>query len=142
MIETDIDMGKVIAPKHYQSPFTQNRVDCDFFVDLLPFWLGNAFKYVWRAGRKEGSNVRLDLNKAMESMRKWNMIQEAWHYETYMHKYQGVLLDFFCTLFDQVDLTPLEMARKNALEAILIGDTFMANSSIERMLDICEASQK
>jgi len=48
-----------INPKHYKHP---SGVECVDIAEHLPFCLGNALKYVWRAGEK-GDYVE-DLRKA------------------------------------------------------------------------------
>jgi len=37
-------------PKHYCSH--QSGVECIEIAEMLPFNLGNALKYLWRAGKK------------------------------------------------------------------------------------------
>lgn len=44
-------------PKHY----TQQPVECIEFTQRLNFCMGNAFKYIWRHGEKNGAE---DLKKA------------------------------------------------------------------------------
>jgi hypothetical protein len=45
-------------------PYYQGEVECIDIAEHLPFALGNALKYLWRAGAKE-SDPRTDLNKAL-----------------------------------------------------------------------------
>lgn len=53
-------------PAHYQELFGTRPVECIDITRHLPFCIGNAFKYVWRAGRK-GSKAKAleDLDKAL-----------------------------------------------------------------------------
>ena len=48
-------------PKHYQPRFKPRAIECIEFSRLMPFSLGNAFKYIWRWKHKNGSE---DLDKA------------------------------------------------------------------------------
>ena len=52
-------------PKHYQPRFKSRTIECIEFSRLMPFSLGNAFKYIWRAGSKGGKKKAIeDLEKA------------------------------------------------------------------------------
>lgn len=52
-------------PKHYQPRFKPRAIECIEFSRLMPFSLGNAFKYIWRAGSKGGKDKAVeDLEKA------------------------------------------------------------------------------
>lgn len=53
-------MSQVDHPDHYQP--TEGGVECIDVVEGMNFCVGNAIKYLWRAGRK-GSKVE-DLQKA------------------------------------------------------------------------------
>ena len=59
-METKNDM--VNEPPHYKS---KSGVQCIDFTEHMGFCVGNAFKYVWRAGEKIGSNKLEDLKKAL-----------------------------------------------------------------------------
>jgi hypothetical protein len=48
-------------PSHYQGV---PGVECIDVARYFNFNLGNVIKYVWRAGRKEGSSLLEDLKKA------------------------------------------------------------------------------
>ncbi len=47
-------------------------IECGDVVRHFPFWLGNAIKYIWRAGRKHSGKEGLicDLKKAIRSLEK------------------------------------------------------------------------
>lgn len=49
-------------PKHYTSH--PSGVECIQITEHLPFCLGNAIKYLWRAGLKAGTTELQDLRKA------------------------------------------------------------------------------
>lgn len=57
-------MSDPISPDHYRDtpPNSGLRGECIDYAEQLGFVLGNAFKYVWRAGRK--GDMREDLQKA------------------------------------------------------------------------------
>ena len=50
----------VDAPLHY----TQHKQECIDVSETMSFCRGNALKYVWRAGAKEGCSELEDLRKA------------------------------------------------------------------------------
>lgn len=52
----------VRRPSHYTSH--PSGVECIQITEHLNFCLGNAVKYIWRAGLKEGSDEIHDLRKA------------------------------------------------------------------------------
>lgn len=49
-----------IQPEHYR----QHSIECIDIAETLSFNLGNALKYIWRAGLKDASKTREDLRKA------------------------------------------------------------------------------
>lgn len=55
-------MSNIDHPKHYNMA----RAECiDIIEDLgLGFHLGNALKYIWRAGLKDPDRAREDISKA------------------------------------------------------------------------------
>lgn len=53
-------------PSHYQSA---SGFECIQFTSLLTFELGNALKYLWRAGRKDGVSCHQDIEKALTYVR-------------------------------------------------------------------------
>lgn len=56
-----------IEPAHYQT----ESVECIDVAEDMSFNMGNALKYVWRAGKKDPSKVIEDLQKA-----KWYIERE------------------------------------------------------------------
>jgi hypothetical protein len=64
------DNDAVSHPKHYANGMT-TEVECIMFTRWMSFDIGNAFKYVWRAGHKDDFTQELDkalwyLEDAME----------------------------------------------------------------------------
>lgn len=59
-------------PKHYTSDFGNVKIECIGIARHLPFALGNAVKYIWRAGNKGGPEKALeDLQKAGWYWKDW-----------------------------------------------------------------------
>lgn len=56
-------------PKHYNSH--PSGIECIEVVKHYNFCLGNALKYIWRAGLKDGNSAIQDLEKAS-----WYLNQE------------------------------------------------------------------
>jgi hypothetical protein len=52
----------VARPRHYTSH--PSGIECIQIAEHLNFCLGNAVKYIWRAGEKEGADDVEDLEKA------------------------------------------------------------------------------
>lgn len=52
---------QVDHPSHYQHP---SGIECIQVVEWFNFNLGNAIKYIWRAGSKPGIDTIIDLRKA------------------------------------------------------------------------------
>jgi len=50
-------------PKHYTTH--PSGVECIQITEHMNFCLGNAVKYLWRAGLKDGENELKDLKKAI-----------------------------------------------------------------------------
>ena len=59
-------MDNINSPKHYTSH--PSGIECIEIVEHLPFCLGAAVKYIWRAGLK-GDEIE-DLNKAVWYLRR------------------------------------------------------------------------
>lgn len=59
-----VEINAVTHPAHY----TEGRIECiDFIIDKkLDFCLGNAIKYIVRAGKKDGNSAEQDISKAIQ----------------------------------------------------------------------------
>ncbi len=56
---TEQNKHDAINPKHYEHP---SGIDCILITEHMNFCIGNAIKYLWRAGRK--GEMLEDLKKA------------------------------------------------------------------------------
>ena len=56
-------MDNVNKPKHYSSH--PSKVECIDIAEHHDFCIGNAIKYLWRAGIKDSSTEIEDLKKAI-----------------------------------------------------------------------------
>jgi hypothetical protein len=61
-------MEKVNHPSHYQHPTGVEAID---IIEYYNFNIGNAIKYLWRAGLKPTEPIKDDLKKA-----KWYIERE------------------------------------------------------------------
>lgn len=61
-------MSDAVNPKHYKGH--PSGVECIDIAEWLGFNLGNAFKYVWRAGLKGSDTREQDLLKALWYVRR------------------------------------------------------------------------
>lgn len=58
--------NNVEHPQHYtDNEFKFHPVECIDITRRMSFCLGNAFKYVWRAGKKDPEKFKEDLEKAI-----------------------------------------------------------------------------
>ena len=70
---------EVNHPKHYAPCFSPIDLECVAISRQLPFDLGNAFKYIWRAGNKgEGYKPIQDLDKTLWYIQDWK--NYPWEY--------------------------------------------------------------
>lgn len=60
-------MEKVNHPKHYNSH--PSGIECIEIARHYCFSIGNAFKYLWRAGLKKDSGLK-DIDKEIEDLEK------------------------------------------------------------------------
>lgn len=60
-------MEKVNHPKHYNSH--PSGIECIEIARHYCFSIGNAFKYLWRAGLKKDSGLK-DVDKEIEDLEK------------------------------------------------------------------------
>lgn len=56
-------------PKHYNNH--PSGIECIDVIETMPFNVGSAIKYLWRAGLKPGESTLDDMNKA-----KWYVDRE------------------------------------------------------------------
>jgi Protein of unknwon function (DUF3310) len=58
--------GPVNDPINHPSHYTTHRsgIECIVITEHMNFCLGNAIKYIWRAGLKDGTDGVEDLKKA------------------------------------------------------------------------------
>ena len=102
-------------PNHYTDGPSLGKLECLDITRWLPFTLGNAFKYTWRAGKKNPERFVEDLEKALFYLREWNDLA-PWHTTLY-HGRAPAEAFFFKTDFRQ-----WESWRYRALRSILCGN--------------------
>ena len=68
-----------INPNHYKSH--PSGVECIQITEHMPFTLGNAMKYIWRAGLKHDTPIE-DLKKARWYLDREIAKQESAHAES------------------------------------------------------------
>ena len=107
-------------PKHYAA--IPADVECIDIARHLPYNLGCAFKYVWRAGEKDITATNEDLDKAV------------WYINDYMEHFGKVPYKSVAALavWETVRKRDNE-ERAYALDCILIGDYLRAITAIQMM---------
>lgn len=78
-------MSQVDHPKHYNT----RGMECIEFVELLPFNLGNAVKYIWRAGEKD--DIIQDYEKA------------EWYLKRFLHQCKDVRVYMTDTFYKKLE---------------------------------------
>ena len=59
------EIDTINHPDHYKADFPPVEIECIDITRHLPFTIGNAFKYLWRAGRKDPEKTLEDVRKAL-----------------------------------------------------------------------------
>lgn len=128
MNEQTVD--NVNHPTHYKPSFKMRQLECIDITRCLSFNLGNAFKYVWRAGRKG------DMEKAMEDLDKAVWYLEDWlMYNTYLSRKEelnSTIMKQAIILFSTL-CPDKEETRYGALAMILLGNVDAAKEGIEEL---------
>jgi len=122
-------------PKHYQGYAT--RVECIDVTRHLPFALGNAVKYIWRAGKKDPDAMLQDLEKAL------------WYLRDYERStYKGpeaftTALAVFVTIHQVliVNDDPMWPNRMTTIEAIVSGSLWVAHDEINGKINELKATK-
>ena len=125
-----MEHDNVNHPKHYMEGFAPVNIECIDITRHMSFCLGNAFKYVWRAGKKGGKEKAIeDLEKA-----KWYLIEASRQNERGMcSKYEVEGMRAARAVFGLLSCDYSE--RYCALSQIVRGNTGLATMNIDRMID-------
>lgn len=65
---------KVDHPKHYNDH--PAGIECIDVIEFLPFNIGSAVKYLWRAGLKPGEKTEEDIKKALWYIERQRTIED------------------------------------------------------------------
>ena len=108
-------------PKHYTGPLVS--IECIQITRHMGFLLGNAFKYIWRAGHKG------DVKKAVEDLDK-----ALWYIQMYRRDYAPVDHDNAKLIFNLLPVPDSwEASRYAALKGILYIDFDAAHAAVNKM---------
>ena len=122
-------------PSHYTDGPTLGRLECLDITRWLPFDLGNAFKYIWRAGKKDPAKLAEDLQKAKFYLIDWFDELRTWQSTLYHGRAAAEVL------FYKTDYRQWESWRYRALRSILCGNVEEAINIIEHQLNAQEAAE-
>ena len=115
-------MDAVNHPKHYAGyPAT---VECIDITRHLSFDLGNAVKYVWRAGKKG------DKAKAIEDLKK-----AKWYLNDWYMAEPKEMLSVTRSIFNLIDKTSILPCVYEIIECILFLDLDEASTLIDKMIE-------
>ena len=114
-----------INPNHYK---TQSGVACIMVAELLPYSLGNAIKYAWRAGKKD--NLKQDLEKC-----EWYLNRAMANGDTVFYRLESRELTKAVALFCKLSKDDFIDERNHLLvSAIVHGNTEKALTKIDNWL--------
>ena len=137
MIDLDEYYKWANNPQHYQCPFKLKAMTCDFFVGLLPFYLGCALNMFGALAAKKGESLERDLLKALECLKLWNDVEDGWRLLAPGQDYpnQLYLMHAFKCLLRAATENTAEQWRMDALEWLLDGSWASARGNIEARLE-------
>lgn len=118
-------------PPHYTNGPKMGELECIEVRHWLPSDLADAFKYVWRAGKKDPTKFVEDLDKAYFYLEDWNML-EPWHDTLYR------ITSTPRALFFRADLSGMEPWRRAVLKAIVLNDVSEALWLIAKQIKAAE----
>ena len=118
-------------PSHYAESMPPIQVECIDFSATMGFCEGNAFKYVWRAGRK--GDVVEDLRKAL-----WYLGHEVDADDTT----PDIVWSFLFRKWFSKDIPTVEKYRLLALSAVMRGAYRSAEEHINKWLKHLEGSDE
>ena len=119
-----MEHDNVNHPKHYMEGFDPVNIECIDITRYMGFRSGNAFKYVWRAGKKGGEE------KAAEDLRKalWYLYDVQRTPGLAEHISEGAIAVFHL-------LSGENNLRYRALSSIVHGAYHVASDYVEEMLE-------
>lgn len=108
------ESDNVNHPAHYEAGYT-TKIECIDIARHMPFCLGNAFKYAWRAGKKGGTEKAIeDLKKAL-----WYLADDVENCCSDQIDLRTAKAIFELTSIQAEKLNPLESYRNNVLRMII-----------------------
>ena len=120
-------------PSHYTDGPSLGRLECLDITRWMPFTLGNAFKYTFRAGKKDPTRIVEDLEKARFYLLEWKSLVPR--HDRLYHGRAPAEAFFFKT-----DYRQWESWRYRALRAIVTGNADEAIVEVERQIRIANAA--
>lgn len=120
-------------PAHYESGYTA-EIECIDIAQHLTFCRGNAFKYVWRCGKKGDSLKAIeDLKKAL-----WYIQYERCHMSEASSGF-SIALNVLNLIKPEEDIPVFEKMRLRALLAIVHSDG--ADTAVTKMIAVLEGKE-
>ena len=116
-------------PAHYAPRFGSKSIECIDITRHMSFLLGNAFKYVWRAGYKG------DRDKAIEDLKKAKFYMEDC-FNNHAETVNGISQQLFKMLQKEGS------DRFAALSCIVNGDCVSAISLVDHMIGALEKGEE
>lgn len=136
-VGTEPDM--VNHPPHYTDGPSLGKLECLDITRMLPFDLGNAFKYVWRAGKKDPKKAVEDLQKAEFYLTDWWVTPKMLRVVLYPRETFLLARIMFSHVEKMPSVDLLERTRMAVLQAILDDQAEEACDLILRMRSLFDA---
>ena len=118
-------------PSHYTEGPSLGKLECLDVTRWMPFTLGNAFKYTWRAGKKNPAYFVEDLRKARFYLVEWKGLL-PWRVALYNGNPVSI------AMFLKSDFRQWEPWRYRALRAIAEGSVEKALEEIDQQIKAAE----
>lgn len=119
-------------PGHYTGGPALGRLECLDITRWMPFTLGNAFKYTFRAGKKDPTKFVEDLEKARFYVLAWKDM-EPWHSTLYHGRAPAEAFLF------KTDYRQWDNWRYRTLRALVRGDADEALGVLNEQIRVAEA---
>ena len=110
-------------PPHYTDGPTMRSLECIDITRWMPFTLGNAFKYVWRAGKKgDACKAIEDLRKAEFYLNEFGTLYDAGFGTNLYPKTSQAVVHVLIGKVDIFSCDTMETWRRAALNGIIDSD--------------------
>ena len=130
-MEKQMSRNDAINPSHYKDH--PSGIECIEITEHLDFCLGNAWKYLWRAGTKEGVPVEQDLEKALWYLKREHYYKGVRRYEknlTFLHDKYAKIFEYETRTLVRECFKSIIAYRNGCYEYALVPPTILLHGAI------------